>query len=110
MRKNILILGHNDATQFIDIYNQYTRLFDKEKFVVTVAYLTGAPNEETRGRTIAEHVIFLDIPKQQVRMLKIGAIRKLLALTRENKYQLVICHRYKPTYVMMWVNLFHHIP
>lgn len=110
MRKNILILGHNDATQFIDIYNQYTRLFDKNQYEVTVAYLTGKPDELVKKRTISEHVIFLDLPKKGIRNLKIGAIQKLLAFCREKKFQAIICHRYKPTYIMMWVAQFYQIP
>lgn len=110
MRKNILILGHNDATQFIDIFNQYTRLFDPEKYNVTVAYLTGKENPASRARTIAENVIFLEIPAKEVRGLKIGAIQQLLKLTRENNYEMVICHRYKPIYIMSWVARFHKIP
>lgn len=110
MRKNILILGHNDATQFIDIYNQNTRLFDPEKYAVTVAYLTGKENPESRARTIAEEVIFLEAPQKEIRGLKISAIKKLLKLTREKNFEIVICHRYKPIYIMMWVARFHKIP
>lgn len=110
MRKNILILGHNYATQFIDIYNQYTRLFDREKYHVTVAYLTGEPREDVRERTIAEDVVFLNCSKKSIRNLKIQPIRKLLALTREKNFEQVICHRYKPSYIMMWVAQFHQIP
>ena len=110
MRKNVLILGHNYATQFIDIYNQYTRIFDREKFEVTVAYLTGEPNEEARSRTIAEHTVFLNLPKKDIRTLKINAIKQLLSFCKEKKFQIVICHRYKPTYIMMWVAQFYKIP
>lgn len=110
MRKNILILGHNDATQFIDIYNQYTRLFDKDKYEVTVAYLTGKPSAEVRQRTLAEHVLFLDCSKKQIRTLKIDAIKKLLSLCRDKQFEQVICHRWKPTYIMLWVAQFCHIP
>lgn len=110
MRKNVLILGHNDATQFIDIYNQYTRIFDQNKYAVTVVYLSGEPNEATRQRTIAENVIFLNVAKKNLRGLKIQAIRRLLALCRAKKFEIVICHRYKPAYCMMWVSLFCRIP
>lgn len=103
MRKNILILGHNDATQFIDIFNQYARLFDKKHYEVTVAYLTGPENKETRERTIAENVLFLDIPKRGLRYLKINAMRKLYALCKDKKFSIVICHRYKPTYLMLLI-------
>lgn len=110
MRKNILILGHNDATQFIDIYNQYTRLFDKEKFEVTVAYLTGEPSETVKNRTIAENVIFLNAAKKNIRGFKILPILNLIKLCRAKKFQTVICHRYKPSYIMMWVARFVKIP
>lgn len=110
MRKNILILGHDYTTQFVDIFNQYTRVFDEKDYAVTVAYLTGEPDVETRQRTLAEEVIFFNIPKKKLRSLKIGAIKSLLSLTRKKQFQIVICHRYKPSYIMMWVARFCKIP
>ncbi|MCC2666444.1 MAG: epsD [Gammaproteobacteria bacterium] len=110
MRKNILIFGHGYATQFIDISNQYTKLFDPLKFEVTVAYLTGAPDEKIRNRHLAEHVYFLNASKRTTRGLKIAAIKKMLALQREKKFHIVICHRYKPSYIMLWVARFSKIP
>lgn len=110
MRKNVLILGHDYTTQFVDVFNQYTRLFDTDKFIVTVAYLTGEPDEEVRERTLAENVLFLNVSKKSIRSLKINAIKTLLALTREKQFQIVICHRYKPAYIMMWVAQFCKIP
>lgn len=110
MRKQILILGHNDATQFIDIYNQYTRLFDKNEYEVTVALLTGESSDQTRQRIIADNLLFLNFSKQDIRTLKIGAIKKLLALCREKHFDIVICHRYKPSYIMLWAAQFHKIP
>ncbi len=110
MRKNILILSHSDATQFIDIVNQYAQLFDKSQYEVTVAYLTGTPNEQSRQRTIAENILFLNVPKKKIRYLKIGAIKQLLSLCRQKNYHVVICHRYKPAYIMLWVAQFIRIP
>lgn len=110
MRKNILILGHNAATQFIDIYNQYTRLFDPAQYSVTVAYLTGKPDPEVAKRTIAEQTLFLNFSKKSVRGIKLGAINALLKLCREKQFEIVICHRYKPIYTMLWVAQFCRIP
>lgn len=110
MRKEILIFGHDYTTQFVDIFNQYTRLFDPAHYNVTVAYLTGAPDESIKQRTIAENVVFLNIPKSGIRSLKIGAIKQLLDLTKEKRFEMVICHRYKPTYIMTWVSRFYRIP
>ena len=110
MRQTVLILGHSYATQFIDVVNQYVQLFDKKKYEVTVAYLTGAPDSIVMERTQAEHVLFLNQPKKKIRGLKISSIYKLFLLCREKKFQIVICHRYKPTYIMMWVAQFYRIP
>lgn len=109
MRKAILIFGHGYATQFIDISNQYTKLFDPAKFEVTVAYLIGKPDEKIRQRHLAEHVCFLNCSKRATRGLKIAAIKKMLQLQREKNFQMVICHRYKPSYIMLWVARFCHI-
>lgn len=110
MRKNILILGHNYATQFVDIFNQYTRLYDKTKYKVTVAYLVGEPNDTVLQRTIAEEVIFLNLPKKSLRGLKLRAILTLRKFCRRHAFDTVICHRYKPSYIMMWVAQLLSIP
>ena len=109
-RKNILILMHNDATQFIDIANQYVKLFDKNKYKVTVAYLSGNPDENTKNKTISEEVLFLNCSKKSIRGLKIKAIQQLIELCRQEKFNIVIAHRYKPIYIMLWAAQFCRIP
>lgn len=108
--KNILIFGHGFATQFIDISNQYTKLFNKKNYRVTVAYLVGEPSETIRQQHLADEVIFLNCSKQATRGLKLNAIRTMLAMHRKKHFEIVICHRYKPTYIMLWVSLFRKIP
>ncbi len=110
MRKNILIFGHGYATQFIDISNQYTKLFDPLKYEVTVAYLTGAPDEKIKKRHLAKSIYFFNSSKRTTRGLKIVAIKKMLAFQHEKKFHIVICHRYKPSYIMLWVARFSKIP
>jgi glycosyltransferase involved in cell wall biosynthesis len=109
MRKNVLIFGHSYGTQFIDINNQYTQAFDPEKFDVTIAYLIGAPDETIRKRHLAKNVLFLNSAKSVTRGLKISAIIHLIKLQREKNFHIVICHRYKPSYIMTWVRLFSKI-
>jgi glycosyltransferase involved in cell wall biosynthesis len=110
MRKNILILGHSYGMQFIESCNQYTHLFDKQTHEVTVAYLVGEPDDQIVSKTAAENVLFLNFSRRDIRGLKISAIRQLLALCREKNFEIVICHRYKPTYIMLWVAQFCRIP
>jgi glycosyltransferase involved in cell wall biosynthesis len=110
MRQPILIFCHGYATQFIDINNQYTQLFSKEKYEVTVVYLVGKPDDIIKQRHIAENIIFLDEPPHSTRGLKFSPIRKMLQLQREKSFHIVICHRYKPSYIMLWVARFCQIP
>jgi len=110
MRQSILIFGHGYTTPFIDISNQYTKLFDPLRYEVTVVYLTGQSDEDVRKRHLAEHVYFLNNSKADTRGMKLGAIKKMIALQKEKKFSMVICHRYKPSYIMMWVAQFYSIP
>lgn len=106
MRKKILILGHDDATQFIDVYNQYARLFPISQFEVTIAYLKAKNKDAAKRRALAGRVIFFDFSKRTLRGLKIFPIVKLTRLCLREKFDMVICHRYKPSYIMMWVAKF----
>jgi glycosyltransferase involved in cell wall biosynthesis len=110
MRKKILILGHNDATQFIDIYNQYTRLFDPSVYEVTVAYLTGEPDEEIQKRLIAEQVVCFNLAKKRLSGLKLWAIYTLWRFCAKQQFELLICHRYKPTYLILCIARLVNIP
>ncbi len=110
MRKNILIFGHSFGPQFIDINNQYTDVFDKNQFEVTVVYLTGEPDEAIRQKHTADEVIFLNSPKKSIRHLKMSVIKKMLTLCRKKNFARIICHRYKPSYIMMWVAQFIKLP
>jgi glycosyltransferase involved in cell wall biosynthesis len=95
---------------FIEANNQYTKIFDQNRYEVTVVYLAGAPDDEIVKKHLTPHVIFLDSPKESTRGLKLYAIRKMLQLQREKQFQIVICHRYKPSFVMLLVAKFSHIP
>lgn len=109
-RKTILILMHNADLQFIDIANQYVKLFDPAYYKVTVAYLSGNTDEQAKQKTLAEEVIFFAYHKKNIRGLKLAAIQKLTALCQQEQFSMVICHRYKPIYVMLWAARFCHVP
>ncbi len=110
MRKNILILVHSYGLPFIESCNQYTRLFNSDEYDVTVAYLVGVRDEHIIQKTLAKNIIFLECAKRSVRGLKLAAIYKVLKLCREKNFDIVICHRYKPSYIMLWVNHLCRIP
>ncbi len=106
MRKKILILAHGYGMQFVESCNQYTQLFDKNNYDVTVAFLIGAPDATTSAKISAENMLFLDLPTRALRGTKWRAFWKVLKLCRAQRYEIVVCHRYKPTYLMLLVAQF----
>ncbi len=110
MKKNILIFGHSYVDGFIAANNQYTKIFDPEKYEVTVVYLAGEPSDEIRKRHLTDNVIFLNSSKTSTRGLKFHAFRMMLKLQREKQFQVVICHRYKPSFVMLFISKICRIP
>lgn len=110
MKKQVLIFGHGYNPPFIDVYNQYTQIFAPEQYETTVVYLTGEPDEQVKQRTLATNVYFLNPARSSVRNLKLTTIKQMIQLCREKKFAIVICHRYKPTYIMTLVGYFTAIP
>lgn len=108
MKKNILIFCHGYNPPFVDVVNQYATLFDRQQYSVTVVYLAGIADPAIQEKIQADEVIFLDKPKQAKRGLKIDTIKTMLTLCRQKQFEFVICHRYKPTYIMSWIR--HFVP
>lgn len=108
--RRVLLFNHSYPIQFMDVSNQYARVLMEAGDEVTVVYLTGKADEEVRQKTLGQEVIFLDCPQKVTRGLKISAIRQMLRLQQKRHFDLVVCHRYKPTYIMLWVALFCRIP
>lgn len=109
-KKNILIFCHHHATQFVDVCNQYAGFFDRTRYHVTVAFLCGPPDEAVRQRTDADDIIFLDQSKRSVRGFKLGILWKMFCLARKRRFEVVICQRYKPFYLFMWIEKWVRIP
>lgn len=110
MRKNVLIFSHSYKNGFIEASNQYCQLFDPTHYNVTLIYLDGEASDEIRKKHRVENIKFLNAKLQDKRGLKWRIIKKMLALHRTQPFEIVICHRYKPTYIMLWVAKFRKIP
>jgi glycosyltransferase involved in cell wall biosynthesis len=98
MKINVLIFGHGYKGGFLEANNQYVKIFDPDKYEVSVVYLKGEPNDAIRNKHLTPHVYFLNTT--DAKGLKLHAIRAMYKLQREKKFQIVVCHRYKPSFVM----------
>lgn len=89
------------------VCNEYTGSLDRNRFHVTVAYLTGEPDSAVVDQTQADQVLFF---KLQLSGLRLKAIRQLWHHCQQHPYQVVVCHRYKAASIMAWVALLLPIP
>lgn len=64
-------------------------------------YLTGEQNADVERDTHSNEVIFLGYKSKQVRGLKLDAIAKIKAITKQKDFLFCIAHRVKPTYVAL---------
>ncbi|TLM66182.1 MAG: glycosyltransferase [Deltaproteobacteria bacterium] len=102
----ILQICHGYDPPFLDVGNQFTRIFRGDGYEVTTLYLSGEPSEAVRQATVADRVIFLGLPPESLKGLKLGVIVALKRLLQTEKYELVICHRYKAIYLAGLCRLF----
>lgn len=110
MKKQVLIFGHGYNPPFVDVYNQYSALFNKDIYDVTLLYLAGEENEIVKQKSQANKIIFLQKQKRKSNGLKLSVVKEITQLCRAKNFTIVICHRYKPTYIMALVSQFVRIP
>jgi glycosyltransferase involved in cell wall biosynthesis len=106
MRKKIFILAHSYGMQFLESCNQYTQLFDKNQYEVCVGFLLGADSPAIRKKVEAERIVFFQLPSTALQGLKLKAIQTVYKFCRQEKFEMVVCHRYKPSYIMLIVAQF----
>lgn len=100
MPSSILILAHDGDPPFHDVCTQYVASL-KEFNKITVAFL--------RKKAVipgANEIVCFDLPKKALRFLKLRAFFKLLYFCRTHSFDVVVCHRYKPSYLMLLVAQF----
>lgn len=96
---HVLQFCHGYEGPFADVARQYAALFNNTSYQVTTVFLTGEPNPGVKELLSPGEVIFLGYQSQQVRGLKLGAIKAIKNLVSQRKFSLCIAHRFKPIYI-----------
>ncbi len=107
MSKETLLQVRHSYAGLITTCNMYLESFNDNAYEKIVVYLSGKKDPAISSQVPANKVIFLELPKKKLKGLRITAVKKLLAICRENNVRLVLAHRYKPTFIMAIVALFH---
>lgn len=100
----ILQISHDYLGPFVSVCRQYTQAFSHCE--VTTIYLRGeysaTVEEETGGGT----VLFFEQKEGSLRGFKAKTLIRLYKVFKENQFDLVIAHRYKPLYLAGMMSYF----
>lgn len=92
-----------------DLAEQVIQGLPAEHFEVTTAFLRGRPGPgEPESR--AARSIYFGFSQTDLKGLRLRALWRLFRLCREQRYDVVIAHRFKPMNMLMLLNLWLRIP
>jgi len=94
-----LQISHGYNAPFLGVSMHYANMFATQGGVTTV-YLSGEKSDAVRKRT-GGNVLFWEQTPKGMKGLKIGLIWKLYRLIRDEKFDVVLCHRYKSIYLAL---------
>lgn len=104
----ILQISHDYEGPFRAVCRQYATACAGHH--VTTVYICGKRSPEVEAVTGGDEVIFFEQSRRSIRGLKLSAMVRLLRLMRDRRFDVVIAHRYKPTYLAGVLSLFIPIP
>ncbi|WP_372875849.1 glycosyltransferase [Pseudomonas sp.] len=92
-----------------DLAEQVIQGLPAERFEVTTAFLRGRPGPgEPQSRAVRS--IYFGFSQSDLKGLRLRALWHLFRLCREQRYDVVIAHRFKPMNMLMLLNLWLRIP
>ncbi|WP_285274617.1 glycosyltransferase [Halopseudomonas bauzanensis] len=97
----VLQLCHGYDGPFLDCARQYAALFVGSEYKVCTVYLTGEPRDDVVAGSASDEVLFLDYKSEDIRGLKLNAIRRIRDLVRGRDFRFCIAHRFKPIYISL---------
>lgn len=88
-----------------DLAEQVIKAIPEDNYTSTTLFITGKPQANQKD-SCAKKNIYLNLRKQNLRGLRLRALYELYKTLRRERFDVVICNRFKPTSLMMWLHLF----
>lgn len=89
-----------------DLPEQIIKAFPKEHYEFVSGYLIRRPTDKIHD-SIAEKTVYLNFEKQSLKGLRIALLWGLFKFLRKEKFDVIICHRFKPvsllTKISNWI-------
>jgi len=90
----------------MDSCNEYLQAFDDSEYHKIVVYLKGKRDEEIAAQTPANQVHFFEYMDTRLPLIPLRAIWQVYQICRDHSVNIVLAHRYKPTYIMTLASFF----
>lgn len=100
-RKKILQLQNNYNVMSSDLAEQIVKALPEDKYEFTTAFLHGKPSSG-QPESVAPSSTYFDFSKKQLKGIRRWfSARKVLRFCQGQEFDVVICHRFKPTNMML---------
>jgi len=94
---------------FADLAEQIVKALPVERYEVTAAFLRGRP-EPGAAVSRADHSVYFDFSDKSLKGLRLRAMWQLYQFCRKEKFDVVICNRFKPVNMLLVLNRWLKIP
>jgi glycosyltransferase involved in cell wall biosynthesis len=100
---------HENSHNYSDLAEQIIAAFPKDKYDVTSAFIRGKPTPD-HPESRAEKTVYFDFPEDALHGLRLRVFWHIFRFCREEKFDVIICNRYKQVNLVMMLNRFLKIP
>jgi len=97
------------AHDFANLGEQIVKSLPPERFEVTTAFLSGRPMDG-QPLSLAEHSHYFELPASALKGIRLRAMWQIYKYCREQKFDVVICNRFKSVNMMLQLNRWLKIP
>ncbi|UVJ44443.1 glycosyltransferase [Pseudomonas sp. LS1212] len=94
---------------FADLAEQIVKALPVERYEVTAAFLRGRP-QPGDAVSRADHSVYFDFSDKALKGMRVRAMWRLYQFCRKEKFDVVICNRFKPVNMMLQLNRWLKVP
>ncbi|APC19994.1 glycosyltransferase [Pseudomonas protegens] len=94
---------------FADLAEQIVKALPAERYEVTAAFLRGRPGPNDPVSRAA-HSVYFEFSDKSLKGMRLRAMWRLFQFCRKEKFDVVICNRFKPVNMMLALNRWLKVP
>ena len=100
---------HENSHNYSDLAEQIAMSFPRSRYRITSAFLRGKP-EKDHPTSCADQTVYFDFSKNSLGGIRLTPMRRIYDYCRRNKFEVIICNRYKQVSLMLHLNRLLKVP